>query len=207
MHVPYDHLNMHDVVSDWLHVLICEVDGTHPSIFLHFPRFMCDVVSVPWFPPQLLPLQPQTRLQWRRCADLPVEMTGAQAVLVGGNVCIGGGDTVGNNHLLFQYDRGRDGWDSLPPCPVRWFGLGQFKGHIITVGGRTHGGDITNILHRYEEESQTWEEYLRPMPTPRQSLSVITRLTTQSAIIACGGLDSRWQVCATVEVYTDETDQ
>ncbi len=158
---------------------------------------------VPWSPPQPLPLQPRTRLQWRRCADLPVGMRSAQAVLVGGNVCIGGGDTVGNSHLLFQYDRGRDGWATLPPCPVRWFGLGQFKGHIITVGGRTHGGDDTNKLHRYREESRTWEEYLRPMPTPRRYLSVIT---TQSAIIACGGVDSKGlgQVCATVEVYTDE---
>ncbi len=42
------------------------------------------------------------------------------------------------------------------------------------------------------------------MPTPRRGLSVIT---TQSAIIACGGVDSIWQVCTTVEVYTDETDQ
>ncbi len=193
---------MHDVVSDWLRVLICEVDGTHPSIFLHFPRFMCDVVSVPWSPPQPLPLQPQTRLQWRRCADLPVEMTGAQAVLVGGKVCVGGGDTEdAYSYLLFQYDRGRDGWATLPPCPVRLFGLGQFNGHIITVGGRTHGGDTTNKLHHYKEESQTWEEYLRPMPTQRRRLSV---LTTQSAIIACGGVDSKGQVCVTVEVYTDE---
>ncbi len=177
------------------------------------------MVSVPWSPPQPLPIQPQTRLQWRRCADLPVEMTRAQAVLVGGKVCVGGcnignshnlfqddreDDTVGNSHLLFQYNRGRDGWVALPPCPVRWFGLGQFKGHIITVGGRTHEGDITNKLHRYEEESQTWEEYIRPMLTPRWRLSVITTL---SAIIACGGVDSRVHIRENVEVYTDETDQ
>ncbi len=153
------------------------------------------------FPPQPLPLQPQTRLQWRRCADLPVEMESAQAVLVGGKVCVGGGDAVGNSHLLFQYDRRKDGWATLPPCPVGWFGLGQFKGHIITVGGCARGRDTTNKLHRYKEASQTWEEYLRPMPTPRRYLSVIT---TQSAIIACGGVDSKGQVCATVEVYTDE---
>ncbi len=108
---------------------------------------------------------------------------------------------MSSDHLLFQCDQG---WNTLPPCPVRLYGLGQFKGHIITVGGRTHGGVNTNKLHRYKEESQTWEEYLCPMPTPRWRLSVIT---TQSAIIACGGVDSIWQVCTTVEVYEDETDQ
>ncbi len=165
---------------------------------------MCEVMSILWSPPQPFSLQSQTKLQWERCADLPVGMGLAQAVLVGGKVCVGGGDAVGKDHLLFQYDRGRDGWDTLPPLPVSWFGLGLFKGQFFTVGGITREGNTTNNLHRYKEESRAWEKYLRPMPTPRWALSVIT---TQSAIVACGGRDSNWQVCATVEVYTDETDQ
>ncbi len=158
-------------------------------------------------PPQPYPLQPQTRLQWRRCADLPVGMCGAQSAQVGGKVCIGAGATNSrdNADLVFQYDPERDGWATLPPCPVSLFALGQFQGHIITVGGILRGGsDRTNKLHRYKEESQEWEEFLLPMPTSRRSLSVIT---TQSAIIACGGIVSTGKKCATVEVYTVETGQ
>ncbi len=133
-------------------------------------------------------------------------MRSAQAVLVGGKVYVGGSDTytLDNDHLLFEYDRRRDGWATLPSCPVRWFGLGQFKGHIITVGGRARGRDTASKLYRYKEDSLTWEEYLHPKPTASMFLSVIT---TQSAIIACGGRYSRRQLCKTVEVYTDETDQ
>ncbi len=110
-----------------------------------------------------------------------------------------------DRYLLFQYDPERDGWATLPPCPVRRFALAQFQGHIITVGGVVHKGYYTtNKLHRYKEESQEWEEFLLPLPTARRDLSVIT---TQSAIIACGGIDSAGGVCVTVEVYTVETGQ
>ncbi len=141
------------------------------------------------------------------CADLPVGMRGAQSVQVGGKVYVGAGGTSSgdDDHLVFQYDPERDGWATLPPCPVKWFALGQFQGHIITVGGVLRGGGgRTNKLHRYKEESQEWEEFLLPMPTARWLLSVIT---TQSATIACGGRDSRGKICATVEVYTVETGQ
>ncbi len=131
-------------------------------------------------------------------------MRAAQSVRVGGKVYVGAGFTTSGDdaYLVFQYDPERDGWAALPPCPVRLFALVQFQGHIITVGGVLRkGGDTTNKLHRYKEESQEWKEFLLPMPTARSNLSVIT---TQSAIIACGGIDSTGKKCATVEVYTGQ---
>ncbi len=157
-------------------------------------------------PTQPHPLQPQTRLRWRRCAGLPVGMWGAQSVQVGGKVYIGAGYTASRDDafLVFQYDPDRDGWATLPPCPVKSFALGHFKGHIITVGGvLRRGGDRTNKLHCYKEDSQEWEEFLLPMPAARSRLSVIT---TQSAIIACGGRDTE-KSYASVKVYTVETGQ
>ncbi len=162
-----------------------------------------------WSPPQPHPLQPQTRLQWKRCADPPcsVGIFGARSVRVGGKVYVGAGamSSGDNAYLVCQYDPERDGWATLPLCLVKWCALGQFQGHIITVGGvLRRGGVTTNKLHRYQEESQEWEEFLLPMPTARLVLSVIS---TQSAIIACGGKDSIWVRCATVEVYTVKTSQ
>ena len=60
-------------------------------------------------------LQPQ--LQWKRCADMPVEMARPQVVVMGEKVYIGGADTedVENYNQVFQYNLARDeGAVSLP---------------------------------------------------------------------------------------------
>ncbi len=130
-----------------------------------------------------------------------------QSVVVGGKVYIGGGYSDGgtsDEYLVFQYDPERDGWDALPPCHVKLFALAQFQGHLITVGGNTDQGKATGKVYRYREESHEWEEYLKPMPTARGNLVVIS---TQSAIIACGGQAGSKNKFAAVEVYTAETAQ
>ncbi len=127
--------------------------------------------------------------------------------MVGGKVYVGGGYSDGgtsDEYLVFQYDPERDGWDALPPCPVRVFALAQFQGHLITVGGVTDQGEATGKVYRYREESREWVEYLKPMQIARFGLVAIS---TQSAIIACGGGASSKNNFATVEVYTAKTAQ
>ena len=43
---------------------------------------------------------------------------------------------VVDGYKVFQYDWRRDTWSTLPDCPVKWFGMAQFLGKLITVGGR-----------------------------------------------------------------------
>ncbi len=133
-------------------------------------------------------------------------MTTLQAVLLNGKVYIGAGSATRreNNHLMYQYDPGRDGWDTLPPCPVCDFGLSQFQGYLISIGGNDRRGVITGKVYRYKEESREWVEYLKPLPTSRCFLSIIT---TESAIIACAGENTKRKNCAIVEVYTVESSQ
>ena len=88
-----------------------------------------------------------------------------------------------------------------------YFALAQFKGNLITVGGEMQDETITGKVYRFNEQSQKWEEFLKPMPTARTDHSVAT---TQSAIVASGGCTGfRDDVvsCATVEVYSSETSQ
>ena len=47
-------------------------------------------LSLPSLQPQLL--HPQARLQWKKFADVPVDMHSAQAVVMGEMVYVGGGD-------------------------------------------------------------------------------------------------------------------
>ena len=85
----------------------------------------------------------------------------------------------------------------------------QFTGHLITVGGESEigGVGITGKVYHFQEESQEWEEFLKPMPTAR---CVLTASTTQSAIVAIGGTTGvrghEFTMC-TVEVYRNETSQ
>ncbi len=144
-------------------------------------------------------------MQWRRCADLPVGMAVPQSVLHKGRVYAGAGNADSNDDRfrVFKYNPDRDGWSALLPCPVVYFGLAVFQGHLITVGGLGHSG-YTGKVHRYREESRDWVEYLIPMPTARCCLSIIT---TESAIIACGGLVTVTEYITTVEVYTVQMGQ
>ena len=120
---------------------------------------------------------------------------------------IGGGTTDSRDDLCLvcQYDPASDEWTTLPPCPVRRFGLGQLSGELLTVGGAARDHTITKKVYRYKPESQQWEEFLQPMPTARYGPTVIS---AQSALTACGGATHASGVpCTTVEVYTTETSQ
>ena len=131
--------------------------------------------------------------------------------MVGGRLYVGGRVTDSDDDalLVFQYIPERNEWATLPPHTVCSFGMGQFQGDLITVGGLDLvEGSVTGKVYRFNKQSHKWEEFLKPMPTARVSLSLIT---TQSAIIACGGMtgvtDGKGIVCSTVEVYTTSTSQ
>ena len=138
---------------------------------------------------------------------MPVEMTYAQAAVMGEKVYVGGGQTVHEENRLqvLQYDPLQDEWSRLPPCQVTYFAMAQFEGNLITVGGLIpHGGGNTGKVYRFIEESQKWEEFLKPMPTARYYLSVAT---IQSAIVVSGGNTADYVYCSTVEVYSNKTSQ
>jgi len=168
------------------------------------------VIFISSLRPQLL--HSQARLQWKRCADSPVGMYSAQAVVIGEKVYVGGEFTekVEDNYRIFQYNTSGDEWSRLPPHSLVRFAMAQFTGHLITVGGETAMGGvhITGKVYNFKEESQEWEEFLKPMPTARCAFTVAT---TQSAIIASGGITGvrglEFTSCATVEVYSSETSQ
>jgi len=169
------------------------------------------IQSLPSLQPQLH--HPQAKLQWKRCADLLEEMSHvSQTVVMGEKVYVGGGITEEDQdrHHVYQYNPSWDEWSLLPPHPMIMFAMAQFRGHLITVGGEgaVGGVDITGKMYCFKEQSQKWEEFLKPMPTARGLLSVAT---TQSTIIASGGATGfrhgKSVPCATVEVYCSETSQ
>ena len=121
---------------------------------------------------------------------------------------MGGGVTDSTDDdlfLVFQYNPASDGWTTLPPHPVVFFGLGQLSGELLTVGGLASDATVTKKVYHYKPVTQQWEEFLQPVPTARYQLTVIG---TQSALTVCGGnTEISGGPCTTVEVYTTETSQ
>ena len=74
---------------------------------------------------------------------------------------------------MCKYETRRDKWSVLPPCPVKWFGIGQLSDKLDTVGGYD-GGAYVGDVYTYEEEAQQWENSIPPMPTVRQCPCVVT---------------------------------
>ena len=154
-------------------------------------------------------LHPQSKLEWKRCADMPVKMYKAQAVAIGNEIYLGGGTNMAQTDLtaILKYNTVEDEWTRLPNHCVQLFGLCGFQGELLTVGGWS--GDMpTNKVHRYIKEDRKWVESLKPMPTMRVSPAV---LTTASAIAVCGGFAAGENVepveTAPVEVYSCTTSQ
>ena len=144
-------------------------------------------------------------VSWKQCADLPITLSWASAVVVSGKVYCGGGFTESDDsdYLIFSYDPSQDSWTSLPPLPVKWFGLGQVNGKLVTVGGwDKHVEKRTNKVYTYEQ-SKKWKQTIPPMPTARNSASVES--LTLGLVVAGGCIHN---ACVNVvEVFKSDTSQ
>ena len=148
-------------------------------------------------------LHPQSKLLWKRCADVPVRKYRMQVVVIGDEVYVGGGTNASQTDLMtvLKYNHFKDEWTRLPDHCVKCFGLCQFQGELLSVGGWPN--DPTNV-YRYSTADRKWVESLKPMPTKRVYPAL---LTTASVIIACGGYHLGRVVLSSVEVYSSTTSQ
>ena len=143
-------------------------------------------------------LQPGAPLKWKRCADLPVGMNDAQAVLLGNKVYVGGGNTPNTtqNCNIYVCDFTRDtAWRTLKHS-IQFPALTTYQERLVLVGGLNPSTTTpTNQLWVMEDE-QTWTQPLPPMPTPRLGVSAVS---TQQYLIIAGGVGHNW--LGVVEVY------
>ena len=109
-----------------------------------------------------------------------------------------------DEYNVYCYDPSQDKWTTLPPLPVRLFGLGQVNGKVVAVGGETKStGNKTNDVYTYDEQSQRWKQTIPPMPTARHSPGV---LSLQSALVVAGGRTSTSSYYTTaVEIFKADT--
>ena len=147
-------------------------------------------------------------ITWRECAELPISLVNGKTVVNNGKVYYGGGVASSDNdqYNVYCYDPMQDKWTTLPPLPVRYFGLGQFNGKLVAVGGEKNFSSIkTKEVYTYDERSRKWKQTIPPMPTARRSPSVLS-LELQPALLVVGGC-TPLSYMATTEIFKPDKSQ
>ena len=147
----------------------------------------------------------QVNIAWEMCAELPFATAAGQSLVVGDKVYFGGGVTNDDNkrYLVYCYSPTQDQWMTLPPLPVKWFGLGQLNGKLTAVGGAKKDGRKRNDV--YTLDSQKWKCTMAPMSIAR-TFPAVTDLNNKALVVAGGNMDRGGSTDA-VEVYQLETTQ
>ena len=136
---------------------------------------------------------------------MPLKMVLAQAIVINGQVYIGGGgaESEAEHFIVCKFDPVRNEWSTLPPAPVKWFGIGQLNGKLVLVGGKLENETKTADVHVFED-SQQWEKSIPAMPSPRSAPAV---LSDSNSLIVCGGGNENGVPRATIFVYCGLTSQ
>ena len=104
---------------------------------------------------------------------MPSGMSGAQAVVIGGKVYIGGGGAEGGDHYkVLEYTIQGGRWREIK-TPVEWFGMAVVNNQLIITGGADKDGKVTNEVWVLDSVSGTRAQPFPPMPTARDSPSAV----------------------------------
>ncbi len=151
-------------------------------------------------------MEPNMKMEWSRCADLPQGMSLGLAVVLDGKVYYGGGDispddTASTHIRVFDFT-GSKKWSTLPTVPYGRFGLAVFRGQLVLVGGWDDAANaVTSQLLVWDAHSSTWIRSLPPMPTARNRPSA---LGYNKYLLVAGGWDG-WKVVDIVEILNGDT--
>ena len=134
-----------------------------------------------------------------------MEMYRAQTIVIRDRVyCVAAVGSDYDEYRVFSYSPSEDTWNTLPACDVRFFGLGQVRGKLVTVGGsKKSDRKVTNEVYEFDEVTRSWKQSIPPMPTARWSPAVLSH---HSTLTVAGGSTGHGHT-AVVEVFSEETSQ
>ena len=146
----------------------------------------------------------QASITWKQCNELPTTYSAGKSIVINSKVYCGGGaaDDENDEYIVYCYDPSQDNWTTLPPLPVKWFGLGQVNGKLVAVGGAKKSK--SNEVYTFNERSQKWKPTIPYMPTARRSIGI---MTLQSALVVAGGNTPPLYYSDTVEIFKPDTSQ
>ena len=152
--------------------------------------------------------------EWKKCADMPVPMAHpqlAQSYRNEAEIYIGGGIVAqdaddDSAYTVYKYKstHGSGSWITLPPCPVKWYGLCCIAGIPVVVGGCRSKGGVSCDVFDFSEQSQQWVMSFAQMPTNRYHPCIISY---KLGVAVCGGMIETSKSVSTVEVFITESNK
>ena len=146
------------------------------------------------------------KFKFKRRADLPIAMSDAQCAVVEDRVYVGGGrgedqsDHAAQSQV-FEYSLAEKKWTSLSQNHVCYFGLTNFLGRLVSLGGMSSDNSITGDVSVFEFSKNRWDrKRLLPMQTKRFHPSVISH---GSCLAVCGGIVPGGNPTNIVEVFVN----
>ena len=143
-------------------------------------------------------------VKWEELAPLPVGHSAHTAVLLGGNVYVGGGfegrgvDDFQDSYRLDVYNLTTNHWSPSPiTTPYRYFAMTVLDDSLVTVGGKTKNDEVVKKI--LVLDIGQWKDYSE-MPTARFSP---TAVGYHSMLIVVGGgskIEDTWTVLSTAEL-------
>ena len=164
----------------------------------------------PLFSPLPFSLQPQIQqskwplvLKWRKEKDLPFEIDSAHAVVLNGQVYIGGGLASGanNEYIVLKYNPMTKDCSKLPMSAVRYFGMASVQDQLLLVGGEGNSAEIQLL----DSETRHWTTPPYPrMPTGRTSPAAVGY--QNYLIVLCGHYNNTVEIldCSTNRWYSTQ---
>ena len=127
-------------------------------------------------------------VKWKELAPLPVGRVAHTAVLLGGNIYVGGGfegtsdNDIQNSYRLDVCNLTTNQWSLSPiTTPYRWFAMTVLDDKLVIAGGKTKSDEVVKKVLVFS--TGQWKDYSE-MPTARHSA---TAVGYYSMLIVLGG--------------------
>ena len=126
--------------------------------------------------------------------------------MINGKVYFGGGTTDDDNkrYLIHCYSPAENQWTTLPPLPVKYFGLGQINRKLVAVGGVNYK-DKKKRTDVYVLDSHKWKSTIIPPMSLARTFPAVSSLS--KLLIVAGGTMEGGCNTKVVEVFQQATSQ
>ena len=141
------------------------------------------------------------KFTWKDGPDMPYGKCGyVQSVLIQGKLYVGGGEGLGTDRIVMEYDVASKKWTNLKEYQTTSFAMAVLNNQLVLVGGYDHGRN-SKVLSGHDK---VWTHPYLEMLTARSSPSVVGY---KEWLVVAGGQASGRQELLCVEVLNTGSKQ